>query len=281
MNPAELKVSRVDTTKPGGGAVRCLTGHAANRTIAHLPMKPVEFKQDHVRIVYDAERWSDVRPEVFREDWWERLGRVSGSARGRGSAIFIDAPFGPGVLKQYRRGGLPAKFVTGQYLFTGYQRSRPFREFSLLSRLQDLGLPVPAPLAACCARSGLLYRGALITERVSNAVTLSDYLCLETPDDRQLYRVGETVARFHSRGVRHADLNGANIMVTDEGNVVLLDFDRGHFDPRSPIKGRRSLNRLRRSLEKLDIDAAVLEACWRSLEKGHHDGYQDAKPSLP
>ena len=97
-----------------------------------------QIKSSHgFRIVYDADRIEAPARQLFNGRYWEGLGSILGKAAGRGSALFVDAPFGQVVLKKYLRGGQVSRWNKDRYLFTGYERSRPFREFRLLRWMGD------------------------------------------------------------------------------------------------------------------------------------------------
>ena len=85
-------------------------------------MKIRSHKQGTLAIVYDADRVHQPEPELFEPNYWERQGRVVGQAVGRGRTLLLDTPFGPAVLRQYLRGGWPARFSRDRYLFTGLER---------------------------------------------------------------------------------------------------------------------------------------------------------------
>ena len=240
-------------------------------------MKIRSDKHESQVIVYDADRVQQPGPELFDASAWERQGRVVGQALGRGSALLLQTDFGPAVLRQYLRGGWPARFRRETYLFTGFDRSRPLAEFRMLATLSDLGLPVPAPLAAMCRRQGLLYRGWLLMDRILNAHTLADMLP-ERMDDTSLWqRTGAAVARLHLAGVIHADLNARNILVAEDDTVHLVDFDRARFSTNGAAR-RANLNRLKRSLEKVWPPAIRprLEPCWAQLLGGYEPAGQGA-----
>ena len=38
--------------------------------------------------------------------------------------------------------------------------------------------------------------------------------------------VGKTIKKFHEKAIYHPDLNVENIMIDDDENVFLLDFDK-------------------------------------------------------
>lgn len=223
-------------------------------------------------IIYDGDYIQAPDEWIFDPRWWANEGVVSGRAAGRGSTVFIDAPFGRAALRPYLRGGWPARFSRDRYLFTGLQRSRPFREFKLLAALNAQGLPVPAPLAALCRRGGLVYSGALIMHRLMDVVPLDEFLQGPEMKDAHWAAVGKCVRRFHRAGVRHADLNARNILLRPvSGEVFLVDFDRSAFTPGRAVDGWSNLARLRRSLEKIwPLEAGVtIEDCWQALQGGY------------
>jgi 3-deoxy-D-manno-octulosonic acid kinase len=197
--------------------------------------------------------------------WGEGANALEGRG-GRGSVWNIRGPFGDAVLRHYRRGGVPGRFVRDRYLFMGEEATRGFREFRLLVRLRDLGLPVPQPLAAGFVRSGLFYRADLLTARVPDARTLAE--CGREALSAKVWReLGALLARFHRQGVFHADLNAHNIMIGESGALWLLDFDRGEI--REPSKGwqQANLDRLHRSLEKLRVTGR--ESGWPVLREAY------------
>jgi len=236
-------------------------------------MKAVTTVNNQCAIVYDGDCIQDPSETLFDPARWEQSGMLAGQAPGRGSALFIDAPFGQAVLRRYYRGGWPARFSRDRYFFTGLRRSRPFREFNLLSKMCDHGLPVPAPLAAMCNRGFFSYRGALLTRRLAGVVTLGDLLGKLRASDSSWQNLGACIARFHAAGVSHADLNARNILLRqDSSEVFLVDFDRSEFKPGRPVDGSANLARLYRSLKKIwPAEAGVeIESCWQSLLVAYH-----------
>jgi 3-deoxy-D-manno-octulosonic acid kinase len=240
-------------------------------------MNPVIHKKKSLAIVYDASSLSAPAEEFFKVDFWRSRQQLAGEAMGRGSAWFIDAPVGPMVLRQYLRGGWAARLSRRHYLFTIVSRSRSFREFNLLAALHELGLPVPRPYAALTRHHGLLSTGAIVTAQISNAYTLADVLPGNengTVLTNEIWRrVGRCIRRFHTAGVRHADLNARNILLDSGSRVFLIDFDRARYTPGKAIKGSRNLGRLKRSLDKLWPQHALaeLKPAWDQLEAGYNE----------
>lgn len=202
-------------------------------------------------LIYDASRWSAGQAEQALDT----LPAHAAELRGRGEVRYLCLTFAEAVLRQYQRGGLVARVSRDWYLWLGTEATRPFREFRLTAALYVQGLPVPCPLAARYLRSGLGYRASLITERIRNADTLADRLRAGRPIDWAA--VGQLIARFHRRGLWHADLNAHNVLIDADDRLWLIDFDRGRLRLPAESWMRGNLDRLQRSLIKLGAQALV------------------------
>jgi 3-deoxy-D-manno-octulosonic acid kinase len=235
-------------------------------------MNPVVQKDPSMAIIYDASKMEAPAAETFTPEYWAARNALQGEAIGRGSAWFVDMPFGPVVLRQYLRGGWAAKLSRSAYFFTTVARSRPFREFNVLASLHGLDLPVPRPLAALCEHHGLLSSGALMTARIEGAQTLADLLPGDETAVELWADVGKCIRRFHQAGVWHADLNARNILLDAESRVFLIDFDRARFTPGKAVNGENNLARLNRSLVKLwpASKASKLQPAWDYLMEAYH-----------
>ena len=75
-------------------------------------MQHVIHKQKSLAIAYDRSMVEAPSVDYFDIEFWKSKNALSGKAIGRGSAWFIDAPFGPVVLRQYLRGGWVAKILS-------------------------------------------------------------------------------------------------------------------------------------------------------------------------
>ena len=180
-------------------------------------------------------------------------------AGGRQAAWFVDGDGWQGVLRRYRRGGLVAKVSRDAYLWQGESRTRSFREYRLLATMREQGLNVPAPLAAGYWRQGLMYRAAIIVERIPDVRPLAHLL-----DEPVWDAVATAIAAMHRAGVWHADLNAFNILLDAHGHAWLIDFDRGTAGGISPSQRRANLLRLRRSLEKIGGERGM--AMWGRVD---------------
>lgn len=193
-----------------------------------------------------------------------------GGGRGR-LAVLPAGRHGEAVVRPYRRGGLPARLVERTYLLG----KRAFREAEATERLRRRRVPVPVPLAAVQSDARPLgYRAALVTRRVTEADPaprrLRELAGGGRPLRDALRRMGRSAGRLHAAGGLHADLNAHNFLLPrDGGDAVVLDFDRARVvGGRAPgFLARMNLRRLRRSLAKLGLDAAL--AAWEAFEEGY------------
>ena len=240
-------------------------------------MKSVVHMQKSLAVVYDASLLDAPGVEFFSTDFWKSRQALIGEAVGRGSAWFIDAPFGPVVLRQYLRGGWVAKFSRNRYFFATVSRSRPFREYHLLAALYEQGLPVPRPVAALCEHRGIRSTGALMTARISSAQTLADLLPgfsgVRETDTEFWESIGRCIRRFHDAGVWHADLNARNILLDAAQQVFLIDFDRARFTPGKAVNGKGNLDRFKRSLAKFwpTGELPALQSAWVQVMAGYRE----------
>jgi 3-deoxy-D-manno-octulosonic acid kinase len=222
-------------------------------------------------MLYDASRVSNLTAEWFTPRYWQSRGELEGTTGGRGAGYFLSADGRRYVLRHYRRGGLAARLSTDHYAFLGEDNTRPFVEWQMTYSLHRAGLPVPAPIAARYQRAaGVTYTADLITERLATVGSLAECLRTGALSILTWISIGRCIRRFHDLGVRHADLNAHNILLSEE-QVYLIDFDRAQL--RAPGLWRdANLVRLRRSLEKLTWglpSERFAEADWHGLLDGY------------
>lgn len=223
-------------------------------------------------ILYDADAVPSVVHAWFDAVYWQHGDEVARPVGGRGSAWFIDTPAGPALLRHYRRGGMVADVLGDRYLWTGRDTTRSFSEFRLLAWMREHALPVPAPLAARCVRSGIRYTADLITQSIDATQTLAECLHDGSLDADLARRSGGLIATFHAHGVWHADLNAGNILVTADA-LYLIDFDRGRLRQPARAWQQANLSRLQRSLYKLgaarDGEDQFRSRIWQPLMAGY------------
>lgn len=200
-------------------------------------------------ILFDATRLPQPRAEWFDPQHWGRRARAV-DVGGRGGAWFVDAPFGPAVLRHYLRGGMAARLSRDRYVWQGEQRARSFAEFRLTEALHRQDLPVARPLAASYQRDGAFYRAAILLERLRDVETFAARVAVEA-SKAPWEATGRLIARFHQAGLDHADLNANNILFDASGQGWLIDFDRSQLRRPTSTWRQNNLARLLRSLQKL------------------------------
>ncbi len=243
------------------------------RTGHYSQMNSQRLKLETGVMIYDADLFSPANllpdRDWFCPSWWDGQGLVGARRSGRGTALMIKTPVGRAFLRQYLRGGWPSNFIKSRYLFTGFNRSRPMREFRVLEKLTNLGLPAPKPIAAWSERHLLTCTGAIITHEIENVRPLEQ---VAAELDESAWRfVGSTIRQFHEHGLVHADLNVRNILIQGGGKVFLVDFDRARFRANARQAFRANLKRLRRSMVKSRRDQyeGMNEKAWKQLLKGY------------
>jgi 3-deoxy-D-manno-octulosonic acid kinase len=221
-----------------------------------------------------------LAPQDFAVDGWREKNAVVGQSKGRYTTWFVktensDSPQ-TWVLRHYWRGGMMEKLSRDAYFYTGLQRTRAVAELAILEVLYQEGFAVPRPIAANVERFGLWYRADIIIEHVAGANDLVAYLSHNPMTESQWYLLGETIAKFHQRGVYHADLNAKNILLA-HGKFYLIDFDRGELRTPQPTWQQANLDRLLRSFNKEHAKLTTLQFSqqhWQQLLAG----YQSINP---
>jgi 3-deoxy-D-manno-octulosonic acid kinase len=227
----------------------------------------------NIKIWYDSNYISSPTELLFSPDFWKAQNRVIGSAQGRGTTWFVETERLPAALRHYRRGGLFGKLVRDQYWFNGWQNTRSFQEFSLLSKLVNANVNVPRPLAALAVRTGLYYRADLLSEKVANAQDLVARLKASPLDCKAYHRIGAEIRAMHDVGVNHTDLNIHNILIDDKNKIWIIDFDKCCVQSGDSWQ-QDNLSRLKRSFEK---EVGRYNIHWKpsefdALVKGYEQG---------
>lgn len=237
-------------------------------------LQPFRDAYGQGEIVFDPTRLRQADRSLFDPGHYGNEARAIGGQGGRGSAWFVRGEFGDGVLRHYRRGGWMARISEDEYLWRGRSQVRSLREFALLREMHRAGLPVPAPLAAAYSRSGARYRADLLMQRLVDVVPFLD-LVRSRMANAPWRQVGATIARFHARGLQHADLNAHNLLIADENaEVFVIDWDKGSVEPAPGPWCDRVLDRLQRSLRKWlpDVADEIIVAGMRELRAAHAQG---------
>lgn len=237
-------------------------------------------KTSNGAILYDRQVIREISEERFTASGWLHSEPVSGALRaaGRGNNLYVGNVPRQFVLRHYMRGGLIGKVVRDTYFWTGESHSRPFAEWRMLAKMADSGLRVPRPAAARYCRFGPFYTADIITVRIPDVVSLSGYIADKPLPPEFWHSIGSAVQDFHSKGVYHADMNAYNLQIDSDGDLWMLDFDRGRLLPPGPWQ-QKTLSRLHRSLHKivaLDPKLYFRQQNWEQFLEGYFDASRSA-----
>ncbi|MCJ8318869.1 MAG: lipid IV(A) 3-deoxy-D-manno-octulosonic acid transferase [Colwellia sp.] len=215
---------------------------------------------------------SEFSPEMLSSSYWQHQQAITGSAQGRGTTWFVQHQKSHWVLRHYYRGGLIGKFNKDHYIFTSQAATRAAKEFNLLSLMQTWNLPAPKPVAYRVVRNGLFYRADLLSSRVENAQDLVAILTEQPISADVWFDIGQTIKKFHHKGVYHHDLNIHNILLDSDNKSWLIDFDQGEQRQIQQSWQQANMHRLLRSFRKEQNKLTSFfwsEENWRMLLEGY------------
>lgn len=235
------------------------------------------FDQDYFyKNDFDKSESDVISSDFFQHEHWYREDAVTGVEKGRGTTLFVRYNERELVLRHYLRGGLVSKFNKDKYWFKSWRQCRSIAEFHILNQLIELGLPVPKPVAAQVKKSGLRYQADIMIERIDGARDLLSTLKQDSQSDAFYQSLAELVARFHRKGVYHADLNIQNILYCSDGKFWLIDFDRAQMLSPQASWQRETISRLKRSFEKEKVRHGIQwhDDSWVVFEKAYQSAMQ-------
>ncbi|MDA0130291.1 3-deoxy-D-manno-octulosonic acid kinase [Vibrio sp. MarTm2] len=230
-----------------------------------------KYEQSHQVIWYDDEYLLEDPAKAFDVAYWQKEGRVVGSAQGRGTTWFVQTKTLTAALRHYRRGGLFGKLVSDSYWFKGWQSTRSYAEFMLLKQLAEAGVNVPKPIAARATKFGLSYKADLLSEKVADASDLVDVLQERRLSAQEYQVVGREIGKMHRAGVNHTDLNIHNLLLDCHGKAWIIDFDKCYQQSGTNWQ-QGNLDRLLRSFRK-ELNKRAIQ--WTEEDFNHLlDGYK-------
>ena len=231
-------------------------------------------------IVYDKAIINQISDARFTSEGWLHAELLTGSLRsgGRGRTMFVGNVPRQFVLRHYVRGGLIGKLVNDLYVFSGEDRTRSFLEWRLLDKLASNNLRVPRPAAARYCRRGTFYTADIITVRIPGVTSLSEYIAVNRVGAAFWQSLGAAIYGFHKVGVYHADMNAYNLQIDKDGELWMLDFDKGALKTPGAWQ-QQTLSRLQRSLHKvvaLDPKIDFRASNWEQLLEGYFNASRSA-----
>jgi tRNA A-37 threonylcarbamoyl transferase component Bud32 len=147
---------------------------------------------------------------------------------GRSKSAVIDLPgLGRVFVKHYSHGGLLRAVTAGRFLGLGPVRSRV--EFEMLNRVRGYGVNAPEPYAIV-KKGSVVYGTWLVMEELRGARNLVE---LQRTEGDELHRVmtalGEQLVVLIQKRILHIDLHPGNVLVSPDGKVYIVDFDKAHY----------------------------------------------------
>jgi 3-deoxy-D-manno-octulosonic acid kinase len=162
------------------------------------------------------------------------------------------------VIKYYRRGGAIRYLIKKRYL--KYGKTRCQIEYELLQKVRSLGINAPEPIAFAY-QGRLLYQCWLVTREIKDHQTLAQLSCLN--EERTLIVMKEVIKQVSTLikyNILHADLHPGNVIVDNQKQVYLLDFDKGGVFPGEENALRsRYLRRWNRAIQKHRLPEMLCE----------------------
>ena len=217
-----------------------------------------------------------LRETDFDIDYWQQRNSAQALDGGRGGSWRIDLDGQAAVLRRYLRGGAMAGLLGDRYLWLGLIQSRPWKEWHVVRHVVGRGLPTPPLIGYSIERSGLFYRAVLLSRFQPNLGTLAGVIEQGELDAGDWRELGGLIRRYHQAGVCHADLNANNILLGEDGDFHLIDFDKAELSPSRKHWREANLKRLRRSLCKISLQRQqegqifhFNEADWQELLAGY------------
>lgn len=167
------------------------------------------------------------------------------SLGGRGALRRFMSDAGPGVVREYKRGGIIRHFLDGVYL-----TNRPMHEFRVHQQARARGVSVPEVLGVICRRHGVWYSGAFATRYIDGENLLAVLKKDSEGTSSALTEAARATRKMHDAGVCHADLQLLNLL-WDGSRAYILDLDNAIvLDRVSPRRRESNMRRLKRSFEK-------------------------------
>lgn len=162
------------------------------------------------------------------------------------------------VIKYYRRGGVIRYLIKKRYLKCGKTRCQI--EYELLQKVRSLGINAPEPVAFAY-RGRLFYQCWLVTREIRDHQTLVQISRSNEEQARMAMKaVVKQVSMLIKNKILHADLHPGNVIVDNQNQVYLLDFDKGGVFPGDKNALRtRYLRRWNRAIQKHGLPEILSE----------------------
>ncbi len=138
---------------------------------------------------------------------------------------------------------------------------RTIHEAQLIHYAKEAGVPTPKILQVDVTNS------LIIMEFVEGQQVKTLLPCLSKLEREKLCQsIGRLVGKLHKVGLVHGDLTTSNMIVNDEGRIVLIDFGLGEKSDEIEAKGV-DLHLMKRALQSTHFQ--FCEECFVSIMNGY------------
>ena len=184
---------------------------------------------------------------------------INSALGGRTSITVVQLEgIGSVVIKYYRRGGAIRYLIKKRYLKCGKTRCQI--EYELLQKVRSLGINAPEPVAFAY-RGRLFYQCWLVTREIQDHQTLAQISRSNEEQTRMVMKeVVKQISMLIKNKILHVDLHPGNVIVDNQNQVYLLDFDKGSIFPgdKNALR-RRYLRRWNRAIQKHGLPEMLSE----------------------
>ena len=187
------------------------------------------IKNKNIYIQYDSNVFDNFSDKLFNVDYITKERLIKSEIIGRGKTYNIKHDGKEFILKHYIRGGFASKISHDNYIFDSLASTRSVKEYNLLNNLFAKDLPVPKPAALQVIRNRFTYTCDLITCKIKNIGTLHDFIMKKKMTSELWNSLEFTLKKFLKESVYHSDLNAKNIIIDEQSNFYLVDFDNSYF----------------------------------------------------
>jgi len=144
--------------------------------------------------------------------------------KGRGGITLLEINGRHIACRKYIHGGL-LRAITGDIFFSA---KRATEELKVLGYLKERGFPVVQPYGLIVKKNFVTKSLHILTVFEENSVDLSEVLSASTGKQRfrTIKKLAQIMWHMETLGVYHPDLHLNNVLVTAEGTLKFLDFDR-------------------------------------------------------
>lgn len=177
--------------------------------------------------------------------------------KGAEASIFLEDWQGQKVIMKHR---LPKKYRLPQ-IDERIRSYRTIHESQLLHCAKEAGVSTPMIYSVDLADSNIIME---FIEGIQVKQVLNGY----SPKERQHLSnyIGELIGSLHLHNIIHGDLTTSNMIINQNGNVVIVDFGLGEISVELELKGV-DLHLMKRAFQSTHFRYA--EECFKAVLEGY------------